>query len=89
MGFLFGALAETFRQPTIGGLLVELVILSVPVWIALFAGLLVGWVWRPRWATDFVRGEKKNNSVPDLPQLQSSSLPEMSGKSTSVYDNYP
>ncbi|XP_078442013.1 uncharacterized protein LOC144711808 [Wolffia australiana] len=83
MGLIFGALIETLRQPTIGGVLAELFILSVPVWIALFTGLLVGWAWRPRWATDFVSGDKGKiplKTDPPVSELESLNF----GKTTSV-----
>ncbi|CAA6666663.1 unnamed protein product [Spirodela intermedia] len=77
MGLVFGSLVEALRQPTIGGVVAELVLFSVPVWLALFVGLLVGWAWRPRWAADLVCGEK-GNSRRDYPQLRSSSSSEFS-----------
>lgn len=102
MGLVFGALVETLRQPTIGGVVAELVLFSVPVWLALFIGLLVGWAWRPRWAADLVCGDK-GNSRHGYPQLRSSSSSELSsgleshkaqadettGKATSMYDDSP
>ncbi|KAL7003774.1 hypothetical protein U1Q18_004919 [Sarracenia purpurea var. burkii] len=49
------ALIETFleilERPTIGGVLAEVVMFLVPVWIAFLVGVLVGWAWKPKFAT--------------------------------------
>lgn len=43
-------LLEIFRRPTIVEVLGELVFFIVPLWIAVFVGVLVGWAWKPKWA---------------------------------------
>lgn len=40
---------EILKGPSFGMVVLELVMLMVPIWIALFLGVLVGWVWRPKW----------------------------------------
>ncbi|MQL86680.1 hypothetical protein Taro_019216 [Colocasia esculenta] len=54
MGLLLDALLETLRRPMAVGVASELALLSGPLWVAVLVGLVVGWVWRPRWATDLV-----------------------------------
>ncbi|XP_077250120.1 uncharacterized protein LOC143889704 [Tasmannia lanceolata] len=39
-----------------------IVIGAVPLWIAAFVGLLIGWSWRPRWAAALVLLAAKNQS---------------------------
>lgn len=47
-----------------GGVVAELAILAAPLWIAALVGLLLGWAWRPRWATGIAAGgEKAADSV--------------------------
>ncbi|KAK4795301.1 hypothetical protein SAY86_013295 [Trapa natans] len=47
---LFSLIYEVFQRPTISGVVGELVMLMVPVWIAVIVGILVGWAWKPKWA---------------------------------------
>lgn len=51
MALVWEVLLEILRRPTIGDVVVELVLFLGPVWIAVLVGLVVGWVWKPRWAT--------------------------------------
>ncbi|KAK4758579.1 hypothetical protein SAY87_019880 [Trapa incisa] len=44
------AVLEILRGPSFGAMALELVKLMVPIWVALLLGVLVGWVWRPKWA---------------------------------------
>ncbi|KAF3634100.1 hypothetical protein T459_09701 [Capsicum annuum] len=48
-------LAEAFMQilerPTIGAVFVEIIMFLGPVWIAFLFGIIVGWIWKPKWAT--------------------------------------
>ncbi|THU73105.1 hypothetical protein C4D60_Mb04t19290 [Musa balbisiana] len=64
MGLVVDALTEVLRKPTMGGVVAELAILAAPLWIAALVGLLLGWAWRPRWATGIAAGgEKAADSV--------------------------
>ncbi|KAK8685104.1 hypothetical protein V6N13_041113 [Hibiscus sabdariffa] len=38
------------RKPTIGDVLSELLVFIAPLWAAVVVGVLVGWVWKPKWA---------------------------------------
>lgn len=40
---------ECLRNLTIGGVLEELVLFGGPLWIALIVGIVLGWLWRPKW----------------------------------------
>lgn len=50
MSALLDLLMGVFRQPTLGGVALELASLAAPLWLAALVGLLIGWAWRPRWA---------------------------------------
>lgn len=39
---------SSFFYPALG--FSDLFVFAAPLWIAVAAGVLVGWVWRPRWA---------------------------------------
>ncbi|PKA47706.1 hypothetical protein AXF42_Ash014483 [Apostasia shenzhenica] len=58
MALILNALIEILRKPTIAGVVSELFVFAAPLWVAVFVGLLVGWVWKPRWADGLV-GDKK------------------------------
>lgn len=45
------AFLEILRRPTIAGMIVGMVMLLGPVWIAFLLGIMIGWVWKPRWAS--------------------------------------
>lgn len=47
---LWSILLEIFKRPTLGDALADLVMFMVPLWIAVIAGVLVGWAWKPKWA---------------------------------------
>lgn len=42
---------DIFGRSTIGAIFVEMVCCLGPVWIAFFVGIVVGWTWKPKWAT--------------------------------------
>lgn len=48
---LFSAFLEILQRPTITDVLGELMIFIAPLWIAVIIGVLVGWSWKPKWAT--------------------------------------
>ncbi|CAK9141582.1 unnamed protein product [Ilex paraguariensis] len=49
------ALIETFfeilKRPTIGAIIAELMMFLGPLGIAFLLGIMVGWAWKPRWAS--------------------------------------
>lgn len=42
---------EILRKPTIGDVLSELMMFIAPLWVAVIVGVLVGWAWKPKWAS--------------------------------------
>ncbi|XP_068650025.1 uncharacterized protein [Aristolochia californica] len=51
MALVLEALLEILRRPTVGAVFMELFLFLGPLWIAVLVGLVVGWVWKPKWAT--------------------------------------
>ncbi|GLT64644.1 hypothetical protein SLA2020_371240 [Shorea laevis] len=47
---LVAVFLEILRQPTIGGVVRELMMFIAPLWVAVIVGVLVGWAWKPKWA---------------------------------------
>nr|GMC97854.1 StAR-related lipid transfer protein 7, mitochondrial [Ipomoea batatas] len=47
---LVSALLGILQKPTIGDVIIEMMLFMAPVWIAIVVGVLVGWSWRPSWA---------------------------------------
>lgn len=41
---------EVLQRPSIWDMLLDLMLLTVPLWIAIFVGVVLGWAWRPNWA---------------------------------------
>lgn len=75
MALVLEALVEIMRKPTLGSMVSELLLFCGPLWASVLLGLLVGWVWRPKWAIRLVGvDEGKSGSV--NPQLPSSSALE-------------
>lgn len=75
---LWSILLEILKRPTTGDVLAELVMLMIPLWIAVFVGVLVGWAWKPKWAN--LGRELFDSSVPKdsantVPLPASSSIP--------------
>ncbi|KAJ6417482.1 hypothetical protein OIU84_003244 [Salix udensis] len=52
---LGSVLLEILQRPTTGKLLSELLISVIPLWVAVAIGVLVGWVWKPKWASNLSR----------------------------------
>ncbi|KAI3843580.1 hypothetical protein MKX03_022405 [Papaver bracteatum] len=48
---LVSALFEVLKGPTIGNVFTELLLFLGPLWIAVLVGVVVGWAWKPKWAT--------------------------------------
>lgn len=72
---------DIFRRPTILEVLGELVLFIAPLWVAVFVGVLVGWAWKPKWASmagrevsDCSESKKDASSSSSSPQI-SSTLP--------------
>ncbi|XP_065858449.1 uncharacterized protein [Euphorbia lathyris] len=47
---VWSILLEIFKRPTIGDILTELAMITIPLWIAVLVGVVVGWTWKPKWA---------------------------------------
>lgn len=45
------AFLEILERPTIGAIVVEMMVFMTPVWIGFLAGVLVGWAWKPSWVS--------------------------------------
>lgn len=56
---------DIFGRSTIGAIFVEMVFCLGPVWIAFFVGIVVGWFWKPKWAT--LVNRKFDFSMPSSP----------------------
>ncbi|XP_059667316.1 uncharacterized protein LOC132312812 isoform X2 [Cornus florida] len=54
---LMETFSEILQRPTIGAVFMEVMIFLSPVWIAFLVGVLVGWVWKPRWANSRNNGK--------------------------------
>uniref|UniRef100_A0A5B7BKA2 START domain-containing protein n=1 Tax=Davidia involucrata TaxID=16924 RepID=A0A5B7BKA2_DAVIN len=63
---LVGAFLEILQRPTIGGVITEMMVFLGPVWIAFLVGVMVGWAWKPRWAS-LGNNTKLNCSAPSSP----------------------
>ncbi|KAL8139045.1 hypothetical protein V2J09_005046 [Rumex salicifolius] len=50
---LASMLMGIFERPTTWEVLIDLMIITIPLWIAVLVGLLLGWSWRPKWANFF------------------------------------
>ncbi|XP_043694294.1 uncharacterized protein LOC122645002 [Telopea speciosissima] len=48
---LISALCDILQRPTIGDVFMELVMFLGPLSIAFLVGLVIGWSWKPKWAT--------------------------------------
>ncbi|KAL5551496.1 hypothetical protein UlMin_001672 [Ulmus minor] len=48
---LVTVLLEVLRRPSMVEVLGELAMFIAPLWIAVFVGVLVGWAWKPNWAS--------------------------------------
>lgn len=51
---LVDAFLEILSKPAIGDFMVGIFVFMGPVWIAFLFGLMVGWAWKPTWATSLV-----------------------------------
>ncbi|CAL9124540.1 unnamed protein product [Musa textilis] len=67
MALILEALVEISRKPTLAGVAAELAMFAAPLWIAVLAGLLLGWAWRPGWAAGLVRALNPDPAPPPQP----------------------
>ncbi|KAL3834889.1 hypothetical protein ACJIZ3_009625 [Penstemon smallii] len=72
---LVSVFLEILQRPTIGDMVLELMVFMAPIWIAVVVGVLVGWAWKPKWANlnvdvDFTA--KKSELVSSIPNLMNS-----------------
>ncbi|KAJ6851446.1 uncharacterized protein M6B38_259055 [Iris pallida] len=58
MPLLMDALMEVLSKPTLADLLPELAAFAAPICVAVLVGILVGWVWRPRWVLEAASAAK-------------------------------
>ncbi|KAM7257214.1 hypothetical protein ACFE04_012955 [Oxalis oulophora] len=42
-------LMDILKKPTITETFVDILLCTVPIWLAVMIGLIIGWSWRPRW----------------------------------------
>ncbi|KAG5255311.1 Polyketide cyclase/dehydrase and lipid transport superfamily protein [Salix suchowensis] len=49
---LGSVLLEILQRPTVGEVLGEILIFVIPLWVAVAIGVIVGWAWRPKWASN-------------------------------------
>ncbi|XP_022856061.1 uncharacterized protein LOC111377232 [Olea europaea var. sylvestris] len=97
---LISAFLEIFQRPTIGDMTIELMVFMAPIWIAVFVGVLVGWAWKPKWASlkvdliDCTAKEQESSSssgsgmvflqFPSIPSMNS--LKQMPSCFSSIFD---
>lgn len=77
---LVSAFLEILNRPTVGDMVFELMVFMVPVWVAVLAGVLVGWAWKPKWVKlnmDFLDSTLMNGESKVLSQF-AASLPSVS-----------
>ncbi|KAL0382484.1 UNVERIFIED_CONTAM: hypothetical protein Scaly_0535700 [Sesamum calycinum] len=48
---LVEAFLEILKRPTIWAMIIGMIQFLGPIWIAFLVGIMVGWVWKPRWAS--------------------------------------
>lgn len=67
---LVEAFLEILRRPTIWAIIIGMIQVLGPVWIAFILGIMVGWAWKPRWAClgncklEFSAPSSPSSSVP-------------------------
>ncbi|KAL6543960.1 hypothetical protein OROGR_010457 [Orobanche gracilis] len=81
---LISAFLEICRRPTTGDVMFELMVFMAPIWVAVLVGILLGWVWKPKWAKlnidllDFTSSKgEQNKPLMMFPQF-ASSIPSLS-----------
>ncbi|KAL0916775.1 hypothetical protein M5K25_014312 [Dendrobium thyrsiflorum] len=46
---MYAGLADFLKRPEVLETLIDIVLCTVPIWVAVMIGLVIGWSWRPRW----------------------------------------
>lgn len=70
---LVSAVLEILQKPTIGDVVIELMVLMAPIWAAVLVGVLVGWAWKPKWVNLKVDSlDSSNKSTMAFPQFSAS-----------------
>ncbi|XP_042419349.1 uncharacterized protein LOC122007883 isoform X1 [Zingiber officinale] len=72
MALILDAFLEILRQPTAADVAAELAVFVFPFWVAVVMGLLLGWAWRPQWATGLVGAERHESPMQLLPRSEPS-----------------
>ena len=49
MGEIYADFMDFMKKPAVVETLVDVLLCSVPIWVAVMIGLVIGWSWRPRW----------------------------------------
>ncbi|XP_047315704.1 uncharacterized protein LOC124919502 isoform X1 [Impatiens glandulifera] len=65
------------QRPSISDIMMELFVFTIPLWIAVFIGVLVGWAWKPKWANlagDGLDSSSFSMGFVSLPNLNSLKL---------------
>lgn len=48
---VFEALLRILERPTMVGVCTEMIMFVFPIWVAFVIGVMVGWAWKPNWAS--------------------------------------
>lgn len=70
------ALIEGFWGISGGGLMMDVLLLTIPIWAGFVVGLVAGWVWRPSWWPSFDRN-KFDSFISKLVDFSVPSSPSM------------
>lgn len=69
------AFLEILHRPTVREIVLGIVQILGPVWLAFFLGIMMGWAWKPRWARPWHCkldiSAPSSPSSPDVPSLDS------------------
>lgn len=49
MSEIYSNFTEILKKPAVIETLIDLLLVTVPIWLAVMIGLVIGWSWRPRW----------------------------------------
>ncbi|CAA2965835.1 stAR-related lipid transfer 7, mitochondrial-like isoform X1 [Olea europaea subsp. europaea] len=78
------AFLEILERPTMGAIIIGMIQILGPVWIAFLLGIMVGWAWKPGWAS--LRKRKFDFSAPSSPSALIPS-PVQGSVSTQILDS--
>lgn len=72
-------LLSVLQEANLFKLLPDVMMLIVPIWVAVVFGVLIGWVWKPKWVTSTIKNLTfpQNDFVSSIPSfsLLKSQLP--------------